>query len=330
MRARGTDGHGSRRFARLVLAGLAAATAGCPPSGPPTVTLGAACASDADCVAGFVCDVRDAFPGGLCTVACADDADCEDFSDFPGVCTAPPGGRGVCLRGCPAALPNACRREGWICAPGAYTHSACLPHCDAAGCPDGFDCAAGTGLCAPLPGDRAAYDRCGPEWGRCAPGLACLTFVGTPDARCHRPCAADVPCGAGEVCAIELPDGSRACAPACETDADCGDRGRCLDSTRGARCLPVVAEGPRAAQEVCGRAAGEQCGPGLACVVRRPGRGRGLCLAECETFDDCPGGLDCAFPLEGAAAICTGRCDSAGGFPCPRGARCVYGGCLPL
>jgi hypothetical protein len=112
-----------RRFACAAVFGLAFASCGSIAVGPESRTVGAACTTNADCAERCLTDDRH-FPGGLCTVACTNDAGCPAGS----VCLAEEGG--LCVASCRADADCAGFGRGFVCdsqaaASGSGTVSIC-------------------------------------------------------------------------------------------------------------------------------------------------------------------------------------------------------------
>jgi hypothetical protein len=87
---------------------LAVAMAGCGVSSDVSLELGARCDTKDECAERCLAPSGD-YPGGMCTVSCASDADCPDGA----ACVDEEGG--VCLFAC-ASAPN-CEflGDGWTC-----------------------------------------------------------------------------------------------------------------------------------------------------------------------------------------------------------------------
>src|SRR6185295_2705235 len=76
--------------------------------GPNSSSVGAACTVDGDCVKRCLVDGRH-FPGGLCTLPCAGNADCPAGS----VCVAEQGG--TCVVSCRTSADCAAFGRGFAC-----------------------------------------------------------------------------------------------------------------------------------------------------------------------------------------------------------------------
>jgi hypothetical protein len=86
----------------------AAASCGDISVGPHSATVGAACTTSADCATQCLLDDRH-FPGGMCTVPCASDADCPHGS----VCLDTMSG--ICVTACARNEDCAGFGRGFVC-----------------------------------------------------------------------------------------------------------------------------------------------------------------------------------------------------------------------
>ena len=77
-------------------------------AGPDSATVGAACTADTQCQQQCLVNDRH-FPGGMCTLACAKDADCPSGS----ACIAEEGG--VCVVTCRSDADCAAFGRGFAC-----------------------------------------------------------------------------------------------------------------------------------------------------------------------------------------------------------------------
>jgi hypothetical protein len=286
----------------LGLVSLPVATVGCgdddtpdtTDAGETTITLtaepGQACDEDGGCKTGR-CLTGESFPDGLCSKACAADADCGSGFSCREVC-----------------------REGESC------EFACLPTCGAAlDCRNGYACA-GDGVCF---GDALCRPECAREG-----ALACDSKGRT--VRCERvdsclQLGSAATCAAGEICAngacVAPPEGKGADCTQCAADGDCKAGYACKTGPRGSYCLKAcAADGDcTALNYLCNPfgadASASYCQPaGVACsgVVKKPSGQPCLTGAECEK------GL--CLGAEGAK-ICAERCGSAG--ECTEGQVCA-------
>ncbi len=216
----------------------------CVASGGGTVEPGGECATDSECATGL-CRRID---GTLrCGEVCAPGADpCP--ADL--LCVIPAGDCGACL---PEALATHPRLFGApcdddaACASGLCREGICTQPCDAttAPCPAGTHCR--DALCAPGPLGDAGDE-----------------------------CRTDEDCGvAAPECAA---DGESYCAAACNALGRCGTGFACVDTDRGARCLP------------------EGIGLGAACTGSadcRSGMCASTCTRACVSDRECPPGFSC-------------------------------------
>lgn len=250
-----------------------------PPMSPPAATgaIGAACASDADCLGGMACQSE--FPlggvvaGGYCTLPCSDNSECQ-AADAASVCPAAlsSDGNSYCVALCRlgpevlvAGAPECgLNRPGLACgqqvAEGGV--ALCEPRCvDDANCGEGLFCDLGSGLCVPTQPEGASVGATCTANAVCA-SQVCLTAnaqdpteVGFCGGVCRFGSIAG--CGFGE----EVAEGERGaacvfgagpgesglCGALCDTPADCQGEGFGCDPLppplveiwgRAGRCLP--------------------------------------------------------------------------------------------
>ncbi len=264
-----------------------------------------ACASDEDCVEGYVCAARAGTVGRTCALRCASDEACgADAACAP---------NGTCARRCtfaPDATPIepcpsglACTRSRFPLGAASRIEGLCgsIPTCTIDGdCPGGMRCVSSDGaslrglsnlICAPIPTDAG----CPSAWIETA--LGCLP-------RCDgeggaAACPAGMACHRGSL----VPFGARldesgcyfgAYGEACRDDGECFV-GRCVD----------VGGGARQCTESCDDA-------------------RRLFLVDEATADPCPALLDRAGPF-GARRVFS--CEGAGPSAYCVGAGGVGSGC---
>lgn len=284
-------------------------------AGPPGSTgpddIGEPCSSGADCEGGFCIGEDDGFRDGYCTAACRTNDDCG------GDAQCIPVGRGmsVCLDGCdPDAEPRACR-EGYGCATGFMIPApVCLP-----GCTDDGDCAGGA-VCDRTGGmgagrcydpDAELGDECESE-DECGPGTFCLgeDFSGWPGGACvgTDDCDPDRDTGCpGDAHCFRTGMGGSVCIDGCERDRDCREGYTCRGTgelPERTSCLPGCED-----DSVC--SGGRVCAPGT-----------GICDVP---FDADDLGEPCSTSM-GACAGGTCLREFESGFP---GSVCVYLGCDP-
>jgi hypothetical protein len=177
--------------------GIGFGTGGAGPSGSPN--LGAHCLMDAECGGGLVCLASDSNalggggpPGGLCTLACAVDTDCQAV-DPNSLCVAFDAANQskYCLQGCTQGAPisSKCRgRADMVCSSlvdqnGQPTVSACQPSCASDwGCA-GRKCDFRTGLCMDaLSGTLPIGSPCDPTASTDPCNGVCVNFYDSQDA----------------------------------------------------------------------------------------------------------------------------------------------------
>jgi hypothetical protein len=128
------------------------------------------------------------------------------------------------------------------------------------------------------------------EFAPCPENAVCTNGPGAPQAHCLRRCAADVDCRDRYVCdPAPLPDGPKACVPACRSDLGCALDGTMTCSSTTSRCIDNL-------MHVATASVGDACAGSAACAERQ------ACI---QVWPD---------------GYCTTLCESA---PCPRGATCV-------
>ena len=307
-----------------------------------TERAGKACSADTDCgngtcrkelpvnsVLGVAGNI--AAPGGYCSFACGQSADCGEG----GVCTGVNGGgllglgntgsgKGQCMARCEAS--SQCR-EGYRCADsngtavenpnaGAAASSTASGYCQVAPETDAISGAAVGGTCS-------ADDEC--AGGRCA--TMDTTGAAFPGGYCTGRCLKDADCGERAFCDLgaagALGFGNLAagtCYRRCEGDSDCGRDGyRCRSGAGGTskRCIPgskPLADGT--VGKACGSDA-ECGGAAMSCItqmqVLNPGAFNGMMVN--------PGALTTQLGYPGG--YCSQRCVE--NVDCGAGGTCVGG-----
>lgn len=176
-----------------------------PPDLSPTrpdgkLNLGHACAHDAHCSTGLVCDTSQ--PGGICTRSCKAHQDCG--------LTSAGCHKGSCRPLCsPRAIISTCRTDHVCLLDG--TKGFCVGSCTQVGCQSGWTCDKDSGLCVnPKAGGIGAA--CGLSIGTCegTPNGICILLSSNYKAFCTVPCAPFTKaCPAqfgGAYCAASKPD----------------------------------------------------------------------------------------------------------------------------
>ncbi|MDH5491253.1 MAG: hypothetical protein OEY14_04815 [Myxococcales bacterium] len=226
----------------------------------PQAGIGQGCGGERGCEADAFCLVDPLFPGGYCTIACAD-ADCASGSRCVSHLGEP-----LCLAEC--SVPGTCR-EGYQCWRGA-----CQPICSLdRQC--GPDARCEGGRCAPLGCDAGAAD-CEPGIEPSCPG-ACGEGFCLPEALgggCAARCTQDAEC--------DVP--AERCAPLPE-DAD-GDG---APETTATACAPTL-PGAAPSGSACDASAPTDLCEGRSCVL-------GRCAQSCATDASCLPGETCT-PIE--------------------------------
>ena len=170
----------------------------------------------------------------------------------------------------------------------------------------------------------------------CDPGLECNQQTGD----CIiPPCSTDAECAAGFVCQSNIcVSGCPVCRRNCETNADCGSAGYCVDDESGGKvCLVLcgenaacpgdsvcyrVPDGQGGEVYVCGadNATSSLCPEGYVC------QGNDI-VDECASDADCSSGLVCANSVTGRT--CQTPPDPCAGVTCGTGEVCDNGSCVP-
>ncbi len=265
--------------------GTGAGGSGIAGTGEPAVMLGRACSQDKDCGPALLCVGADdefegsvgAPPGGMCTKACATDAECEAFDDLA-VCgtvseapltNAPPPMKPiprVCLLGC--ALGS----HGGVAKCHERRELACRPFAgpDSVQCNEDKSCPAGS-FCFR---DRCRELACGP---RCNDDSDCKSdrFCDPFSGLCTEANPAAVPLG-------------QECSDA-PTSRTCG----------GGNCLVLFDDGVRQ-KGMCTQSCtlGHSCSEGEgACIVPRFSDYGVGDIAYCQPLCDCD--ADCRNPVDG-------------------------------
>lgn len=270
--------------------------------------------SPTSCPAGTACVLVDGL--GSCLRTCVEDADCAIGGATGRSCEALDDLRGQPVQACfvprgSEPIGAACT-SGHVCASGLCRLGAlgvCAvdaerPCRSAADCPSGQACRMSPDL------QRGACSaRCSlADPSACQQGGALCTAAGGDGGFCSPTCAGpdDASCRGrdGLVCAFGAPvgaaEGRYACVvpshpsplTACTDDAPCGAGGRCL--------LP--AEGAGYCSTAC--AADGGCPFPGRCVQGEGGLDN-RCYRACNSVQDCPAGLRCAFPDGAAFRACT-------------------------
>jgi hypothetical protein len=204
------------------------------------------CMTDAQCPEDQVCRALATGEGGprvrVC-IAVGVRQEGEGCSEVPGdkehACAAGllcGGQRGWCSRPCRPNVATSCP-EGFFCAD-TGPEPACLPTCEARGCPSGQHCIRfeeGVSICARIHGPNCQQSPC-PE-GRQCKVLREAPHPGKVWMECEEPCGERLPpCGDGKVCA------DWRCLPACDPQGpdSCGEGYRCWQrsSRRPFACHP--------------------------------------------------------------------------------------------
>ena len=226
--------------------------------GSGATMLGATCGADADCGAGLTCLTMDggklggASPaGGLCTLACTADADCDPLEAGAGcvnfgTMTAP---AAYCLQTCtqgePQDVNSKCNgRPDVACTALSDTATFCLPLCRAdAECGAGSYCDPGTGLCSKTkPSGLPVGSACDPNAATDPCEGYCITTsamgVMPETGNCVQVCSAGLPCmyshdaapKPGGFCLPGTQTGGTldlgVCEPTCACTGDCKLPGR--------------------------------------------------------------------------------------------------------
>lgn len=248
-----------------------------------------ACASDQECLGGYIC--RENLCQRGTRARCDGDDDCradEVCAADAGRCTPPPPGR--CN---PAADPGTHCGPTETCAAGT-----CWPPCQSAeDC--GPEMLCHQSVCTPPTPCAEAAD--------CAPGFSCDPAQGA----CRPVCAADGACGAGAICEAEL------CRPGCRVDSACGPGQICADTqcTPGCRRDPDCPDGEHCVANACvaGCVVDAHCPGGQFCVDN-------ACTSECRLDQHCPRGEACRDGVCEPRACDEECCDDDGailaGAPC--------------
>lgn len=302
-------------------------------------SVGEACQRNLDCESAFCIPAvsggeASAWPGGICTAPCQDDATCAG-----GTCVAFEDS-GYCMLGCDPGAP-ACR-DGYVCHPSL---AVCLPDCRVSWeCGPYFVCDEATGACA-LPATPG-----GALGAACEGGLDCVSalclaaedeagaFTGWTGGMCSLPCPTG-DCGEGGAC-LRLGD-YLLCVPECAEGA-CRDGYVCVEALGG--CLPdcrlgwdcgtgyACGEDGRCALEMAEVSAfGAPCLSDFACetgvcLPESAGWPEGTCAAFCGSAW-CPETSGCV--VLGGYPYCLPGCDDAS--PCRDGYVCTQpeGVCMP-
>jgi hypothetical protein len=283
----------------------------------PQASIGAECATDADCGGSLRCfdAATDSLgvggpAGGYCSLPCDDNADCTSVDGQAGCGTI--GGRSLCLRRCtagdPAAGANKClERPDLICFSRAAQGAAgtegepqtgiCVPNCQSDANCGGRLCDLATGLCTDTlrTGDPVGAACAEPE--TCAAGV-CLGASDQASGACTAFCTVGAPgCGfdgseavVGAACILpQIPgegEGDRGlCFALCDADADC--------TQPGFTCVPQATSG-RAGVCVPTQLAAQSEPPADPGPPEQPGALEpGQLGAPCASDDDCADGIVC-------------------------------------
>ena len=216
--------------------------------------LGATCGTDADCGTGLTCLTVDGGKlggsspaGGLCSLACTSDADCDPLQTGAGCVNfgttdAP---EAYCLQSCeqgePADLNSKCNgRPDVACAALSDTSTFCVPLCRAdAECGTGMYCEPGSGLCGKTkPSGLPVGTACDPSATTDPCEGFCITTSDTGvtpvTGTCVQFCSGELPCmysndatpKPGGLCIGALSDNFGSldlgiCRPNCACPSDC-------------------------------------------------------------------------------------------------------------
>jgi hypothetical protein len=286
--------------------------------------LGEPCADSSECVGGLCADTS---MGRVCT------QECDPINPMVGCppamyCAAGSGCSGYCVDGEPGAglIGSDCTSDtdciSAACTDPGDGRMRCLPPCigNEGMCLAGEVCAALAGSCGScvdeliVSGLRGLGESCVADTG-CAEGL-CFADEGLQ--YCSRDCAADMDCGDGFHCRVDV----------CVAGPREAEGGGCVTNDDCATGLACARLG---AARWCTRACGDGCPTGLMCDAAS-----GVCapslavLGEsCETSEQCLSGL-CAQTERGS--VCTRYCGSdrhcSPGFECIRVNGGLDGVCL--
>lgn len=255
-----------------------------------TCAVGGACDVDADCAVGVcVTEASSGWPGGICTLGCAADADCGAgahcaFNDDDGV--------GSCVANCGTTADC---RTGYTCRntdEDVPATNECAPSGTGAGaigtpCTSTADCAGGdVAFCA-------------------------VEDAGWQGGFCTRNCTTDTDCvGASHCVELNADTGARICMPDCSgpTCRAAGYACRDLDGDSSNECAPS-ATGTGTTGSAC--TATFQCAGGAdgLCVTDPAWLGGYCTVVGCTTDSDCAStaGGHCS-ALGGEVSVCTESC----------------------
>jgi hypothetical protein len=275
-----------------------------------SISDGAACTADTDCLGGKCLTAADGFTGGYCTTAQCETSGCSNL--WGAECLPFESQGNLCFETCSEDVPC---RDGYSCL-AVESAQVCLPN----GLSDTYSAAGTVG--AP----------CG-NASECATGTCLTNFV---DGYCSAlDCESAADCGAGGVCLATNEDATAsACFKACETNAQCrfGYTCQSIEGGSGGACVELPQEQQTAVRNPNGAADGEPCAADINC------RG-GTCLRG-NSDDQFPGGyctslacadLGCNAPA-GKETVCRVNAKTTACYiECARDADCRDGySCLGI
>ena len=222
-----------------------------------------------------------------------------------------------------------------VCQPGTAAAACGTGGGGCASCANGQSCQTGQCL-APGAGDKCAVAA------DCGAGALCAADV-PGGGYCTRDCVS-APCPVGSAC-VDLGRGAKLCLKSCTSSAGCRSEQLCFSSSNGGLCLPKCTQDSECSSANCTVSTGV-CGSsrvGLACAVdadcgQNPAfcdtsTAGGYCSLPCggNTNAACPSQSNCA-SVGGGSSVCLVACGPS--TPCRSGQLCVDTGggatsCIP-
>jgi len=319
------------------------------------------CTQDAECPAGFSCnvDAGDCVPLAACKGAACGQGEAGDPCSYEGAVNA---ACGTCKEGlsCVGFKPQPsmacefdkdCVKDNGVpmaqnpdCVKGRCGGSFCAPPCDENGaCPQGFVASSSGFSCYCLAvdigtakaGEACQFSQVNFESDSCEEELTCLGIVPTEDSlMCDEDSSCALSSYPGGPDCIDGLCATSFCSPKCDDTGECEEDWVAIDVSGICYCLPM-ATGDGKKGDACPfgnvNSDGKNCADDFACV--------GMPVydwsPECEAPEDCPqsfvGEVDC-FLGHCGSSVCTAECDQDG--KCPAGFDAwVFGGgfcyCVP-